>query len=113
MRSIALVGLALAAAALSGCGAAVCDRNAKLDVAAKNGDCGFSSAKLLGERASCEAGIKSCSDADQKTLQTMFDCVEKLQACTSATKDAYVAASGSCFGPLSGLSDACKTALFT
>lgn len=107
---VAGAGLALA---FAGCTPSLCDKNAQNDLSSKAGDCtDVPQGALLGTAASCSTKLSSCTDADQKLLSAAVDCVGQAPACTSATRDAYLASIQSCVDPLASLSQACLEAFF-
>lgn len=106
----ALTGLALS---LTGCSTSLCDRNAQLDLSKKAGDCaGVPMGPLLGSASSCSMKISACTSDDQAKLTRALDCVEQVQACTSASRDVYLLALNGCTDQLAGLSQACLDAFF-
>lgn len=99
------------ALALAGCAPSPCERSTK---AAKTnqGDCGDEIAgSLLGN--ACTSNLSSCTAADQKVMDDVLTCVEKMSACSSISKDAWRLQRDMCAVPFENLSPDCKAAFMT
>ena len=57
--------------------------------------------------AACTDAIKTCSAADERTLQRYFDCVEALPPCTPDTRSDFQAAFLACANGMATLSSGC------
>ena len=92
---------------LMGCGSNLCDRSTKA-ATAKGSDCG--AVPLLG--AGCSSNLSSCSEADQKVLDSVLTCLEKLPVCQSIAKDAWKLQEDACNAHLQTLSAKCSETFF-
>lgn len=110
MTSLRTTLLLSSLAIFAGCGSNLCDRSTK---AAKTtqGDCGADVAgPLLG--GMCSASLSACSEADQKLLDGVMTCVEKLPSCSSIAKDAWKLQEQACSANLAMLSKSCLDTFF-
>ena len=55
----------------------------------------------------CDASMKVCTTADSTALNTYFDCLEKLPACTEATKAAFNGKVLACATGMGQISEGC------
>ncbi len=103
-----IIPLVLAAAA-AGCGN-VCDR---ADAAANSVRQKAAACKVtltFTSRATCDRGIDSCSDADVQTLNSIYDCQERLPTCVVGQEQAWVTQLNACAAAATSLSTACANA---
>lgn len=80
-----------------GCGGGVCDKAEEAAQACEDsgGDAGEIS------KSSCEDDLEKCSDADEKILETFFDCVIDKECAADEVLE--------CVAPLAGLSEECAS----
>jgi hypothetical protein len=91
--------------------AAVCDKNAQVDLSAKLVDCtGIPRGNLYGDTGTCALAAGACSLADRTALLDVLTCADKLPACTESAKEAWIGARTGCVARLSGVSTTCRDA---
>lgn len=109
-RAVLLAAFALA---LAGCGSNLCDKSQQVDLTKKAGDCtNVLTGNLLGTGATCSMKTSPCSDADKQALTRALDCLDKVPACTAASRDVYFLSQKGCVDPLGSLTTACLDSVF-
>lgn len=104
---------AVVAVGLAGCGGgnALCDKT--VDLVAKSGTCmGVYTAPLLGDKATCSTRTSMCSSDDKQVLTNALTCLDQLPVCSASGQLSWETQQKSCYEPLTGLSQGCKTAVF-
>ena len=90
----------------------LCDRAAEVAprVAAKFEPCFGATGDdaAVSTREACSAELGACDEADRRIVSTVLDCLEALESCTPATREAFLDAYRSCTPSPTGLSASCR-----
>ncbi|HUB09277.1 MAG TPA: hypothetical protein VMB50_19895 [Myxococcales bacterium] len=113
MKTIASILLALAAAAIAGCGSDYCGGAQTFEQNAVNrqGSCNGTVVSTNFSHSACEQALSTCSSQDQSELNASVDCLNGLPACTPSTEGAFVGSEIDCAGKASSVSVGCIAAL--